>query len=179
MSPLLPQIPAPSINALLLTCRTPAHPVRPDSCMSTGAVPPQNPGTEALLWAAASFYYKPSHTTLPSPPPDSSRAPLSSDWDPESSSEPGADTFGCVPTVCGCVCVCVCVSPTSLQFPTLQLQFTHKALPWNTRQESGVPAGFRTRFSAFTGVSATQEGPRSAFFTCPLPPADVPIPRLH
>ena len=109
MSPLLPQIPAPSINALLLTCRTHAHPVRPDSCMSTGAVPPQNPGTEALLWAAASFHYKPSHTTLPSPPPDSSRAPLSSDWDPESSSEPGADTFGCVPTVCGCVCVCVCV----------------------------------------------------------------------
>ena len=25
------------------------------------------------------------------------------------------------------VCVCVCVSPKSLQFPTLQLQFTHKA----------------------------------------------------
>ena len=123
--------------------------------------------------AVALFHYKPSHTTLPSPPPASSKAPLPSIWDLESSSEPGTATFGCVPTVCVCVCVCVCFSKV-LAIPYFATAVHTQGVATQSTasehsQESGVPAGFRTRFSAFTGISTTQEGLRAALFTCPSP----------
>ena len=98
MSPLLPQIPVPSIDALLLTCRTPTHPVRPNFCMSTGAVPSQNPGTEGAPLGCGFGPLQLFSRDTPCLPPDSSRAALASVWDPE----PGTDTSDCVPTVCVC-----------------------------------------------------------------------------
>ena len=150
--------------------------------MSTGVVPPQNPGTEALLWAVAValFHYKPSHTTLPSPPPASSKAPLPSIWDLESSSEPGTATFGCVPTVCVCVCVflqspcnsllCNCSSHTRRRYPKHRL-----------RTQSGVRCARRLQNSLLSLHRHLHHpgGAESCTVHVPLPPADVPIPRLH
>ena len=72
-----------------------------------------------------------------------------------------------------CVCVCVCFSKV-LAIPYLATAVHTQGVATQSTasehsQESGVPAGFRTRFSAFTGISTTQEGLRAALFTCPSP----------
>ena len=162
MSPLLPQIPVPSTDALLLTRRTPTHPVRPDFCMSTGAGPPQNPGTEGAPLGCGFGPLQLFSRDTPRCPPGSSRAALVS-----SGMRSRARTLLAVCPPCVCVCFSNVLAVPDFANAAHTRGVAAQSSAFEHRQGSGVPTGFRARCSAFTGVSTTQEGPRSAFFTCP------------
>ena len=72
-----------------------------------------------------------------------------------------------MPTVCVCVCFSNVLAVPDFANAAHTRGVAAQSSALEHRQGSGVPTGFRARCSAFTGVSTTQEGPRSAFFTCP------------
>ena len=173
MSPLLPQIPVPSTDALLLTRRTPTHPVRPDFCMSTGAGPPQNPGTEGAPLGCGFGPLQLFSRDTPRCPPGSSRAALVS-----SGMRSRARTLLAVCPPCVCVCVCVFLQcPCSSRLCKCSSHPRRRCPKQCVRTQAGVWRA-HTRLSLHRRLHHPGRA-KIGIFHVPCPPADVPTPRPH